>query len=65
MSTPDWRAILAEQGIDPAVADQAVATAEAVAAFVATLPHDPTEAAGPVDIVPVLLAGAAETEGGR
>lgn len=62
MSGPDWRTILAEQGIDPAVADQAEATAGAVAAFVATLPHDPTEAAGPVDIVPLLLANAAEAE---
>ncbi|UOM36490.1 hypothetical protein [Acuticoccus sp. I52.16.1] len=61
MSGPDWRAILTAQGIDPAVVDQAEETAAALATVAAALPHAPSEAAAPLDIMPLLIAGREDT----
>ncbi|WP_146619863.1 hypothetical protein [Acuticoccus sediminis] len=55
MSGPDWRAVLTAQGVDAAVVDQAEQTAGAMAAVAAAIPHDPTVATMPADIVRLLL----------
>ena len=55
MSAPDWRAILTAQGIDPAVIDQAEATAAGMAELAASVPHDPTTPVVTADLVTLLM----------
>ena len=55
MSAPDWKAILTAQGIDPAFVDQAEENVAMAVEAAASVAHDPTVGAAPMDIVTLLL----------